>query len=566
MGTQQKKPHIIICGAGIGGLTVAHEIAKRGYKVIIYERNEQIGGLARSKYASIGLHNYPVEYSWRVYGTGYRNLLRILSEIPLRKSKNKSVHDNLVKARTYIFPRKGKRELIFSKEKNINNTNFDLGSIESFKILNKIFYCLTMSKSRMDSLDSLKWNDFCKDLSIESKKYIVKLWGPVLGMDPTYMSFPVVARFVGILLARYTGLANSVNLLNKPTNDGWFDEWSAYLEKTGNVVIHRQCEITKLSLNNGIIDKVTIHDHKNKKTIINTADFIICAMDVEAISKIVQQNKKLMADNNLNNITKLSNVCYQIQLSVQIFLNDEIEYPTLESPILYFPDSPWALIIEPQAKVWKLTYSTDPRVKSVLSVGICQTDKPGIVHKKPFTKCNKKEIRDEVTAQIQQSYKFSKIKMKKGGKFSNDNILVFYIWDSFSFNNKGGEINIWEPKFSNNAGSLPLMPNIIGGTKNLLFATGYTKTNRYIYSMESAAEAGINCANEIFRLSGDGKRIKTFKLIRSNVLLLPLTTIDHLLFTLKIPHLGKLVGNSVILLIIYILIFPISIILILILI
>lgn len=43
---------VIIIGAGIGGLTVAHELSKYGYDITIYERNDIVGGLARSKYVT----------------------------------------------------------------------------------------------------------------------------------------------------------------------------------------------------------------------------------------------------------------------------------------------------------------------------------------------------------------------------------------------------------------------------------------------------------------------------------------------------------------------------------
>lgn len=44
--------HVAVFGGGISGLTAAHELADRGLKVTVYESRKQLGGLARSSYAT----------------------------------------------------------------------------------------------------------------------------------------------------------------------------------------------------------------------------------------------------------------------------------------------------------------------------------------------------------------------------------------------------------------------------------------------------------------------------------------------------------------------------------
>ena len=48
---------ICVVGAGIGGLTAAHKLAKEGHEVHIYEQNAEVGGQARSRYTSDGEHS-----------------------------------------------------------------------------------------------------------------------------------------------------------------------------------------------------------------------------------------------------------------------------------------------------------------------------------------------------------------------------------------------------------------------------------------------------------------------------------------------------------------------------
>ena len=74
---------------------------------------------------------------------------------------------------------------------------------------------------------------------------------------------------------------------------------------------------------------------------------------------------------SFKNTIELAKISRQIQLSIQVFIDKTLIYPTGElKNVLYLPDTPWAIIIEDQSNVWGETYSTDPRVKSVFSVGI----------------------------------------------------------------------------------------------------------------------------------------------------------------------------------------------------
>ena len=76
--------NIVVIGAGISGLTVAHYLIKNGYNVEVYEKSNIVGGMARSVRDK---NNVPTEHSWRGYGPFYYNLFKLLKEIPLKNSK-----------------------------------------------------------------------------------------------------------------------------------------------------------------------------------------------------------------------------------------------------------------------------------------------------------------------------------------------------------------------------------------------------------------------------------------------------------------------------------------------
>ena len=74
---------IVIFGAGIAGLTVAHELLKNSptIKIAIIEKENIIGGMARSSRYS---DNMPTEHSWRGYAPFYYNTYELMKEIPFK--------------------------------------------------------------------------------------------------------------------------------------------------------------------------------------------------------------------------------------------------------------------------------------------------------------------------------------------------------------------------------------------------------------------------------------------------------------------------------------------------
>lgn len=71
---------IVIFGAGLTGLTVAHELIEKGFQVDIYEKDDTAGGMAKSIRDE---HNVPSEHSWRGYGPFYKNAFEIMKRIPI---------------------------------------------------------------------------------------------------------------------------------------------------------------------------------------------------------------------------------------------------------------------------------------------------------------------------------------------------------------------------------------------------------------------------------------------------------------------------------------------------
>jgi uncharacterized protein with NAD-binding domain and iron-sulfur cluster len=85
---------VAIFGAGISGLTVAHELISRGFQVDVYEKDSVVGGMAKS--LRMQNNNMPTEHSWRGYAPFYKNTFQIQKQIPIKHNceNNNNIIDN----------------------------------------------------------------------------------------------------------------------------------------------------------------------------------------------------------------------------------------------------------------------------------------------------------------------------------------------------------------------------------------------------------------------------------------------------------------------------------------
>ena len=79
---------VVVLGGGVGGMSAAHELIKRGYEVEVYERNKiYCGGKARSvnvpKTNLQDPHKYlPGEHGFRFFPGFYKHITSTMKEIP----------------------------------------------------------------------------------------------------------------------------------------------------------------------------------------------------------------------------------------------------------------------------------------------------------------------------------------------------------------------------------------------------------------------------------------------------------------------------------------------------
>ncbi|NCT57243.1 MAG: NAD(P)-binding protein [Legionella sp.] len=465
---------VVILGAGIAGLTVAHELIRSGRDddIHIYDKKSVIGGMARSGVKKKNNTPLPTEYSWRIYGPNYHNLRDIFKQIPLINDPNKTVHDNLIDIHDYliadkqtIFHMNNRPKTLWEMRRAFRGIPFK----QKWRVIRKIIYCVMISTERLNHMDNLTWNDYIdpdRSLCHDMRKYIIDIMGPFLGVEVLRVNVPSTIK----TLESFKLLNRPISVMNGPTNEAWFEHWQAYLKHCG-VIFHLDHEVTDIHTEGDRVTHVMIANSEI------SGDIFFCCLPVDSVAKIPSLSSP--------EIVELAQNGYQLMVGMQLYFDKKIVMPSNHTA-MYIPDSPWQLVIEPQGAIWNKTYVD---AADVWSVGLCDPSRPGLFIKKPFIHCSHEEIQQEVWYQITHSELGDYLLL------NTVQVIDYNVWDTYRFN--GHALETDEPKFSTNKGTWFLRPNNKTRFNNLYFAAAYTKTETDMFEMESAAESGRRAAKLI---------------------------------------------------------------------
>lgn len=535
-GVQPCTATVAIFGAGIAGLTVAHELVRLGYQVSVYEANPEAGGFFRS--ARLARNQFtPSEYSWHGFGPWYHNVFDLMKQIPFDQSG--SVYDKAL-SRPVDFG-------IFPDEGTAAFYDRGLASIP------KLF--------RMSKWDGLKWawlmlktwaanrrtevayaaqnaaERFKPLLSARCYKTWRSSFGPWIGSDWTKVSLHHAGQFFRKQLitkpthlhradedgpAWTQGAGSGWLLLRGPSSEYWFTKWVAHLEANGV----RFCWGESL-LRFGYEGQGITAARLQSGTEI-TADRYVLATNPFVAAQIVARTPALENERELRRFKPLIQDGPHTQVSFRISFLEQILFPRKRTAVVV-TDSEFNLTLFAEEQVWKPEVGLGGKVKSLWTGTSCVGTVPGRIFKTPVVRCTKEQFIEEVKAQIFSCQSLDRlIREANGGRGLADfRIDKIEVWHEWKFSPMG--IEPLQPKWVTTTHTQQHQPGQATSIPNLFLAGAHTRTEADVWSIEAAVESGRRAAQMM------DPRVKVIPQYKPGWLRV-ISAIDDVCFRVGAPH------------------------------
>ena len=503
--------HVIVLGGGVGGMSAAHELIERGFRVTVYERGNIPGGKARSfgvpGTGANGRHDLPAEHGFRFFPGFYRHLPDTMKRIPYGQDR-RTVFDNLVDTTQMQILFNGKQNLVVPSRfprsladiRAVLDASGYLTTSVGLTLDDLQLYCervwrllTSCEERRAEELEGESWWTYI-DAEARSQTYQAYLGRTprvLVAADPKAASTKTVGDILLQLLFNLgdPGVAAD-RVLNGPTNDVWIDPWLRYLQARG-VEYRLNTPVMGFRCANRRIAAVRVLD--NGVEIEDTADYYVAALPVERMAELITTDM-LGADPTLEGIQTLATHVDWMN-GIQFYFRDEL-------PMIYghqmLIGSPWALTSLSQAQFWydDATGFTrdfgDGTVRTVLSVNVSDWKTPGS-DGRPALECSRDDVAAEVWKQLQASMP----------ALDFDDLHPTHPWALDPAIKPGtATLTNAEPLLVNQPNSWALRPWAQTRIPNLFLAADYVRTHTNLATMEAANEAARRAVNAIIDASG----------------------------------------------------------------
>jgi hypothetical protein len=525
-----------VYGAGIAGLTVAHELAQRGWQVRVFEENADAGGFFRS--ARRAADNLPTEYSWHGMGPWYHNVFDLLQQIPLDDGGN-------------VYQRALSRPIDFGIAPDEGRAQFDdTGPIPDVR---RMFRMTRLDRLRWAWLMLKAWSAGRRSPEVYSTINAAEAWrrvltptawstwvasfGPWIGSDWTRVSLHQAGLFFCRQLTTrpphwhagdaegpgwWHGARSGWLLFRGPSSEFWFEPWLQHLRRLG-VQFEFEQRLERLDCANGRIAAGELASGRRVE-----ADCHVLAINPYSAAAVIARTPELAGREQLRCFGPLTAEPPHVQVSFRIAFAERIRWPRPRCALV-IADSEFNLTMFAVEQAWLPTLDLGDGVQSLWTATACVSRQPGRLHGVPVERCTRQQFIDEVSMQLQRCGALDALirEANDGRSLASFPITRIEVWPEWEFSADG--IRQQQPKWVNSTRTQPWMPDQRTPIDNLLLAGAHTRTDADVWSIEAAVESGRRAA----------------RLLEPDVRVLPqhrpwplraLGALDDLLYRLGAPH------------------------------
>jgi uncharacterized protein with NAD-binding domain and iron-sulfur cluster len=524
----RRRPAVAVFGGGVAGLTAAHELAERGFRVTVYER-KALGGKARSipvqDTGRGGRRDLPAEHGFRAEFSFYQNLDDTMRRIPFAGNAN-GVYDNVGGVGHARLARAGAPDLtapmetggyagytpvhiwesLFAGLREVTEIPPDQLAFFARQVA---MYFTSCDERRYGQWEYVNWYDFLRagEMSEEYRKQLAEgLTRNLAAAKPQDMSVNstgiVGESFAYALGGRPDGPAD--RCLNAPTNESWIDPWVAHLRGLG-VRMAVGHEVTALRLRGGRVAGATVRGRDGRSREI-AADHYVSAVPVDRARRLFDRAVR-RASPGLEGVDRV-----RTEWMNGVIFHLDREVPVCHGHVSYV-DSQFALTSISQAQVWQRDLARDygdGRARESFSTIISDWSAPGMVYGRPAWSLTRQQIVREVWEQL-------KAHLNDGAEplLGDDMIVSAFVDPAITWPaRRAGAERIAtndEPLMINTPGSWDDRPGAETEIPNLVLAGDYVRNTMNVATMESACETGRRAARAVLESAGrDGGAVEAF--------------------------------------------------------
>lgn len=507
-------PSVIVIGGGVAGLTVATELAERGFTVDVFEARPAWGGKARSQpvrgSGTNGRRDLPGEHGFRFYPRFYRHVIDTMSRIPFPgggyvaerlQPTTESAIAAIDDVTWFRFARKklsGPMEVVDALNLFFRDLDFDPADIALF-VAKFVQFFTSCEDRRLGEYERISWWQFLEgDLYSERfQRQLRAVPRTMVAMDPKRGSARTIGAISMQLVLDYasTGVSND-RTMGGPSTEMWFDPWIAHLAGLG-VRLHADTTVASIDTARGTISGVTLRDGSRA-----TADFYVLAVPLDVAPTMIP--RELAAADPVLDRLRMREVDSLLAwlVGIQFFLYEDV--PLVRGHTFY-PDAPWGLTSISQPQFWRdlglfrRRYGSGD-VGGLISVDIAEWDEPGALITKPARMCTPDEIAKEVWYQLKAGLNSNGAGGGDGDVLVDEVLHSWHLDDDLDYSRGLPPANV-NRLLVHPPGSWAMRPEAATAIPNLVLASDYVRTFTDLATMEGANEAARRAANVILQRS-----------------------------------------------------------------